>query len=113
MVMHSRTKRAYESLVDTTEANRRIPPAAVTELPRLVTTQIPIDQTQGSASNASSIFLGNFSELVVGMRAELRVEVLKERYSENYQFGFLAHLRADIQCWHAESFARIVGVIPL
>ena len=112
MVMHSRTKRAYESLVDTTEANRRIPPAAVTELPRLVTTQIPIDQTQGSASNASSIFLGNFSELVVGMRAELQVEVLKERYSENYQFGFLAHLRADIQCWHAESFARIVGVIP-
>ena len=112
VVMSPRTVREFTSLEDNTSANRRPEPLSIVELPRLVSSQISITETQGSSTDASTIFVGDFSELIVGMRSELRIEVLKERFADNHQFGFLAHLRADLACWHQESFVRIVGTVP-
>ncbi|MBA3483493.1 MAG: phage major capsid protein [Pirellulales bacterium] len=110
-IMAPRTIRAYNGLVDTT-GQPMMRPKSIENLPFLETTQMSITQTQGSASNASSVVLGNFSELVIGMRNQLRIEVLKERYREYYQVAFLAAMRVDVQAWHDESFAKIVGIIP-
>ena len=38
--------------------------------------------------------------------------VLRERYADNYQYGFLVHMRTDVAVEHAESFAQLIGVIP-
>ncbi|MCE7902131.1 MAG: phage major capsid protein [Gammaproteobacteria bacterium PRO9] len=78
----------------------------------LQTTAIPLTQTQGTASNASTIFAGDFSQMMIGMRSELRIEVLRELYAGNHQYGFVAHLRADVQVTHAQSFGRLVGITP-
>jgi len=50
--------------------------------------------------------------LVIGVRSQFQLEVLRERYSDNFQFGFLGHVRADVQVWHPESFAMVVGITP-
>lgn len=50
--------------------------------------------------------------MMVGVRSQIVIEVLRERYADFYQFGFLAHLRADIQVEHGESFAMVQAILP-
>jgi len=111
MILAPRTWRTIAGLVDTTGQPLR-PPQPIEELKKISTTSVPVDQAQGTASNASSIILGDFSQLMIGIRTSLRVEVLRETFAENLQYGFLAHLRADIQLAHPGSFAVIKGITP-
>lgn len=112
MVMAPRTWAAIAKFKDTTGAPLA-PPPALAKVQRLVSTAVPIAETQGTASNASEIILGDWRELMIGMRAEVRVEILKERFSADaFQVGFLAYLRADVAPAHEESFARLIGIIP-
>ncbi len=110
-VMAPRTLRVFNGLTDSTGQPLRRP-SSIESMPMLQSTQVPIDQTQGTATNASSIYLGDFSNLIVGFRQRLKIEVLKERYRDNLEVGFLAHMRLDVQAWHEQSLAKIVGVIP-
>ena len=110
-IMAPRTATAIAKLKDTTNQPLRRPEALV-NLPFLQTTRIPINETQGTATNASRIIVGNYAELMIGMRTSLRIEILKERYAEYLQYGFLAYLRADVQLVHPASFCQVVGVIP-
>lgn len=110
-IMHPRTSRVYAGLVDTTEQPLRRPDA-LQNLSFLTTTKVPVNQVQGSASNASSILLGGWTELVIAMRSEVTLQILQERYGEFNQVGFLVTLRADVGAWHDQAFAKIIGVIP-
>jgi len=110
-IMAPRTQTTYGKLKDTTNQPLR-KPDMIQDLPMLTTTQIPINETQGTATNASSVLIGDFSDLMVGVRSSFRIEVLRERYADNFQYGFMAHLRADIQLAHAESFCEIIGITP-
>ena len=110
-IMAPRTWRQFAGLVDST-GQPLMRPKAIESLAFLETTQVPTDQTQGTANDASTILLGNYSGLVLGFRQRLRIEVLRELYRGNLQVGFLAHLRMDVQAWHEESFAKIVGITP-
>jgi HK97 family phage major capsid protein len=85
-------------------------PKAIENLPFLVTSKLPINETQGSSSTACHAIMGNFEELLIGMRAALRIEFLREMYAGNLQYGFLAYLRADVAVKHAASFCSIVGI---
>lgn len=79
----------------------------------LVTNSVPINETQGTASNASHIIMsGHWDQLLIGIRTALRIQVLKERYADNLQFGFLAYLRADIALARPAAFGRLIGIIP-
>lgn len=110
-IMAPRTDRTIAGLKDTTNQPLRRPPAIET-VPFLATTQIGITDTQGTANNASRIITGDFPECLVGIRNTMRIEVLKERYADFLQYGFLCWLRADVQLAHAASFAQVIGIIP-
>lgn len=110
-IMAPRTWRVFAGLADSTGQPLRRP-EAIANLPFLESTQVPINQTQGTATDASCVLLGDFSQMVLGYRQTLRVEVLKERFRDTLEIGFLAHLRFDMQVWQAGAFAKIVGVIP-
>lgn len=110
-IMAPRTSTTISKFKDTT-TQPLVRPQALANLPFLATTQIPVDETQGTSGDASRIITGHFPELWIGTRRSLRIEVLKERYAENFQYGLLAFLRADVQLAHAESFCQIVGIIP-
>jgi HK97 family phage major capsid protein len=79
----------------------------------LATTKLPTNEVQGtSGSVCNRLFVGDFSQLMVAFRSELRVEILKERYAEYLQYGFLGYLRADINVTHPEGFAMVIGILP-
>lgn len=76
------------------------------------TTGIPITQTQGSASNASSVYAGDFTQMLIGVREEFHLEVVPQLYAANGQVAIIAHMRADMAVTNAAQFGRLIGIIP-
>lgn len=111
LIHHSRTEAGLGKLKDANGAYLA-PPAYVSDVRRLVTSQIPITQTQGTANNASSLFVGDFSPVLVGMRTTFRVVPLRERYAETGQVGFIGWMRADVQLARTDSVQVVNGIIP-
>lgn len=110
-ILAPRTNIALAKLKDDNKQPLQIPPA-LRNVRFLPTTKVPVNETQGGASNASRVVLGDYSQCWIGMRLEARVEVLRELLAANYQLAFLVHLRADVQFAHLESFCQITGIIP-
>ena len=111
MVMNPTVKRQLAGLVNS-EGDPLRQPDELYQIPRLVTTNMPTDETQGSASNASSIILGEFSKMMIGLRDQMRIEVLREQFADHMQYGFLCWMRADVALMHERSFARLAGITP-
>jgi HK97 family phage major capsid protein len=65
-----------------------------------------------TSSLTDVVVLGGFDQLLLGVRSSLRVEILRERYAEFVQYGFLGHLRMDVALEHPEAFAQITAVTP-
>ena len=110
-IMAPRTLIQYDGLT-ATDGQPLMRPSLLRDMPFLNTTSVPVDQTQGTSNDASTLLLGDWSRMMVGIRSELRIELLRERYADSYQFGFLAHLRADVQLEHGEAFGELVGITP-
>ena len=111
-IMNPRTWRTIQGFADTTGQPLQ-PPPALSSLPQLVSTTVPVNQVQGSSGAVCSpIIVGDFSQLFIGVRQELRIEVLRERFADNLQYGFLAHMRMDVAVAHPESFCKLVGILP-
>ncbi|HVS15496.1 MAG TPA: phage major capsid protein [Thermoanaerobaculia bacterium] len=110
-VMAPRTWGQYAKLEDSTGQPLRRP-QALDEVRFLTSSAMPITETQGTSNNASSIILGGWAEVLIGMRSQIRVEVLRERYADFMQVGFLCHLRADVALARPAGIGRLVGIIP-
>lgn len=111
MVMHPRTRRTINGFADTTNQPLQVPPA-LADMRNFATTNIPVNQTQGTATNASCIIMGDYAQLLLGVRNELRIELLRERYAENHQYAFIAHLRMDVGVAQPAAFCAVKGIIP-
>ncbi|MCU5785934.1 putative phage capsid protein [Alcanivorax marinus] len=109
-VMHPNVEAELGGLVDTTGQPLRHPPILDRPEPLniLPSTQIPTDL--GSGSNESTIYAGDFSQLAIGIRNDIRIEILKERYADTMEYGFLAYMRVDVAAIHPKAFIRITGV---
>jgi HK97 family phage major capsid protein len=107
IIAHPREMCDLASLVDTTGQSLRRP-EALAGIPLLSTTAIPIDG--GAGSNESTIFVGNFNHLLIGVRSGIRVEILRELYAGTHQYGLIAHARFDVAVEHAAAFHTITGV---
>jgi len=99
----------YSSLKDTQNNPLRRPPA-LENIPFLPTSKISIADTQGTSSTASRIYVGDFRNVVLGVRHGLIVQQLVERYADVGQIGFVAHLRADVLIQRPGAFSIVVGV---
>lgn len=111
-IMHPRTWRTIAGFADTTGQPLQAP-AALATLPQLVSTTVPVNQVQGtSGATCSSVIVGDFSQLLIGVRQELRIEVVRDLFAGNLQYGFIAHLRMDVAVAHPESFCKLVGILP-
>lgn len=110
-ILHPRTGRTINKLKDTT-GQPLMRPTALANLPMLSTTSVPIDQTQGTSSDCSTVFVGDWSQCIMGIRQELVIQRLNETFAGNLQVGFLAYLRADVGFAQPNAFAKIVGIKP-
>lgn len=111
MVMSPRSARAIGAYFDTTGQVLQ-PPPRIARIPQLVTTSIGNAETHGTAVNASSILIGDFSQVFVGMRTELQISVLTERFADVGEVAFVLWVRADVAMARPASMVKISGVIP-
>ncbi|MBX6773392.1 MAG: phage major capsid protein [Chloroflexi bacterium] len=73
----------------------------------------PLQNARFIASTAiadGTIIAGNFAELVQGIRTDLRLELLRERFADTLEVAMLAYLRVDFAVQHAESFVQIANI---
>ena len=109
-IMAPRTSAKIAKLKDTQNQPMRKPPL-IEALPMYSTTSTPITQTQGTSNIASSIIVGDYSQLLFGIRTDLRIQLLRELYAATGQYAFLCHLRADVAVEHPQAFCKIIGVL--
>jgi len=107
MIMAPRTNRTIRGFKDTT-GNPLSAPSDLASIPRLTTTSVPVNE--GADAKASSIILGDFSQVYVGMRTSLQISVLNELYAENGEIGFIAWMRADVLVVRPQTLLRIGGI---
>jgi HK97 family phage major capsid protein len=112
-VMHPTIAEAYALLVDTLGQPLRRPDA-IANLPFLTTSQLKNTRTVGTSTDASNVYLGDFSQVVVGFRpsVQVRTQVLQERYADTLSVGILAWLRCDVAVRRPEFLSIISGVLP-
>ena len=79
----------------------------------LSTTSAPVDETEGSAVNASSIVFGDFRELMIGMRQQLEIRVFDQPLAGTGQLLVVAWMRADVQLATPKWFAKLTEIIPV
>ncbi len=111
MIWHPRTGRSIAKLKDA-NGNPMVMPSMVGDVSKLSTTSIPIDEVQGTGTNCSSVISGDFTQLLVGMRHNLRIELLRETFAANHQYGFVFGMRGDFTLAQPRAFTRLVGVKP-
>jgi HK97 family phage major capsid protein len=80
-------------------------PPVLRDVPWLTTNVIP-SYTRGTmTSRATDLFVGDFSQVLVGQRLDFQVRVLTECYAELGQVGILSHWRGDVQVARPKALA--------
>jgi len=114
VIMAPRTAGALDRLVDG-EGQPLQPLPSFSKLKRLVTSNVPVDQTQGTANNASFACVGDFSNLVIGFSSEsMRVAVSQttDDVFGKMQALIRCYARVDFGILRPSAFCNVVGIIP-
>jgi HK97 family phage major capsid protein len=82
-------------------------PEPVASLAKFQTTVIPTNLTKGTGTTLTEVYIGDFRQLLVGMRMQLGIRPLLDRYADTGEYAFSAWMRADIQLEHGPAFSVI------
>ena len=101
---------AVGSLMDNTGQPLQVPPVLNRPSPfdMLVSSKLP--SNLGTNSDESTVYGGDMSQLAIGVRLAVDIQVLRERFADFNQVGFLIVLRADVMPIRANHLIRISGV---
>lgn len=113
-IMNPREAGAIDLLVDA-NLNPLAPPQSWSKINKFSTNQIPIDLTHGTATNASTVIMGDYSNLIFGMRTnQLGIEFSRSAGTAFEKLQVLArvYLRADTAVIRPNHFVKIEGIIP-
>lgn len=110
-IMHPRTLQAMNALKSSIDSQPLIRPDYIKNQPWYHTTSIGITDSYGSSNAASKLFIGDWSQLVFGMRNQVQIIPLPTLYAENNQIGFLIVMRADVKPMHEQSLGYIKGIL--
>jgi HK97 family phage major capsid protein len=109
IVMHPRDYGTLAGLTATDNQPLMMPPA-LQGIPMLQTSALQVDA--GAGNNESNIVMGNFSNCLIGMRNQIQIQVLRERYADTGELAFIAMMRFDVALSHPESFHKVSGITP-
>jgi HK97 family phage major capsid protein len=108
-IVAPRTVTSLAKLKEATTNAYMAPPPSM--LPLLATKQVPINLTVGTSTDASEVYTGDWSQLMVGIRTAFNLRFLGERFiADNLQYAFLAYLRADVQLAQPSALVVDTGV---
>jgi HK97 family phage major capsid protein len=103
LIWNAKVARLYAGANDTTGQPLRLP-ADVEALPRYMSNQVP-SYTLGTMTTASDLFAADWTQLLIGQRLGVTIQVLTERYADTGQIGIVAHWRGDVQPARPAAFA--------
>lgn len=113
-IMSPRTWLTYENLVTGISADRTPlqRPPSLQNMEFLPTSNVSNTLVDGSSPQAgSAIFLGNFADLVMGIRQQASVEIVKaDSYTGNLVLDFIAFARVDFALLRPASFVVLDAV---
>jgi len=126
-IYSARTAKSLTNLIDTTNQPLQKSPL-IADLATFVTNQIPENLTHGTSTVASEIYTADWSQLLIGIRPRVRIEVQRVRSGDagfpvnvkaSSEVGLgtmsvhvLAWIRADIQLAQPTGFVVSTGVTP-
>ena len=61
-------------------------------------------------SRVTDLFVGDWSQLLIGQRLELSIQTLTKRYAELGQVGIVANWRGDVQPARPRAFSGVLGL---
>lgn len=113
-IMAPRTHFALDRLKATTTAQPLIPPQSYQDLKKYFTNQVKITDVQGSASNASKAYIGDFKQLLYGIRQNVEIEITNQGGDTFKQVESLirATMRLSVAVLRENHFTKIEGIIP-
>ena len=87
-------------------------PRTLFGVPIYVSGQLSTAETQGTATNSSSVYVYNASEVVYVRRSEVELELDRSRLFNSDQSELRAKLRGDLIVPNPTAVVRVVGVTP-
>ena len=109
VIMASRDENTLAGLVASDGQPLQMP-SALDGVQMLHTKALPTNG--GDGENESQIIAGDFEQLLIGVRTGIRVEILRERFMDNLQFGLVCHARIDFAAARPGAFTVLDGVVP-
>jgi len=113
-----RTAGALDRLKEGTTLAPLQPPPSFQALQKFSTNQIPITQIKGSSSVASSAFVGDWKNLLIGMRKQLTIDVAPAGIGSGAADVFSTvevlvrgYLRVDVAVLREDHFTWINGIL--
>ncbi|MBA7576780.1 hypothetical protein ES708_18622 [subsurface metagenome] len=88
-------------------------PESYQNLKKFVTNQIGISDTQGTKTNGSKAYVGDFTQVLVGLRSGLQIETSRDAGDafKKVQLGIRAIMRLDSCLIRPSAFTVIEGII--
>lgn len=108
-IMAPRSLATLAGLLDTTNQPRQVPPR-LSGWQMLDTSAIPVNLTVGTSTDCSEVYIGDFRTTAFGMRQDVQVQQLNERYADTGEVGFVAHARVDFAALYPAALAVATGV---
>jgi HK97 family phage major capsid protein len=112
-IMAPRTFGTLDRLKAATTNQPLVAPQSYQDLKKFYTNQVPVDQTQGTSDEASCAFVGDFQNMVVGMRKSLTIDVSPHAGTDTFaqvECLIRAYLRIDIAILRENHFTKIIGI---
>lgn len=104
MIWNSKLARQYAKAYDS-QGRILTPPPDVDGLEKYISNQIPSFTAGTMTSRATDLFVGDWSQCLIGQRMDFSIQTLTERYAELGQVGIVATWRGDVQLARPKAFA--------
>ncbi len=101
IVVSPRERLAIAKMKGAVEGNPLITPPAIAAVPIFSTSVMP------ATDSTAKIVVGDFTKMLIGIRAQLRIAIARELFAETGQIGFFANLRIDVALSYPKAFAVI------
>jgi len=114
VIFAPRTFYTLDRLKAATTNQPLVPPQSFIDLRKFVTNQIGIADTQGTASNASKSFIGDFKNVLYGIRKQLEVEITRQGGTKTFakcEALIRCRMRLDVAVLRENHFTKIEGII--
>lgn len=114
VIMAPRTFYTIDRLKQGTTNDPLVGPASYQALNKFVTNQVGITDTQGSASNASKAFVGDFKQMLFGIRKSLQMDISGSGSATTFakrEVQIRLFTRLDIAVLRPNWFCKIYGII--